>query len=175
MLALRQLIAGSAESRDGESTVSNHCICPRTALRPRSRSSGAGAISSSVRRPTSLVISSAEIERLPHFRTRVVPRPRRQPLAVDVVTNRIPFRVEPMLATLVAEPFDRPGWVYEEKYDGDRVLAYKEGDRVRLLSRNGKDRTERLPQIAAAIRGLPSDTLLLDGEVVVFDSKGVSR
>jgi ATP-dependent DNA ligase len=68
-----------------------------------------------------------------------------------------------MLATLVAQPFDRPGWVYEEKYDGDRILAYKEGAKVRLLSRNGKDRTDRFPGIAAAIRGLHSDTLLLDG------------
>ncbi|MGC1830414.1 MAG: non-homologous end-joining DNA ligase [Candidatus Acidiferrales bacterium] len=89
--------------------------------------------------------------------------------------NRIPFRVRPMLATLVAEPFDRPGWVYEEKYDGDRILAYKEEDRVRLLSRNGKDRTDKLPRIAAAIRTLRPVTLLLDGEVVVFDSKRVSR
>ncbi len=80
-----------------------------------------------------------------------------------------------MLATLVAEPFDRPGWVYEEKYDGDRILAYKEGHRVRLLSRNGKDRTDRLPHIAAAIGSLQPVTLLLDGEVVVFDKKGVSR
>lgn len=76
-----------------------------------------------------------------------------------------------MLATLVAAPFDRSGWVYEEKYDGDRILAYKEGDRVRLLSRNGKDRTERFPGIAAAVRALSADTLLLDGEVVIFDKK----
>ena len=80
-----------------------------------------------------------------------------------------------MLATLVAESFDKPGWVYEEKYDGDRILAYKEGNRVRLLSRNGKDRTDRFPRIAAAIRTLHLQTLLLDGEVVVFDSRGVSR
>ena len=80
-----------------------------------------------------------------------------------------------MLATLVAAPFDRSGWVYEEKYDGDRILAYKEGDRVRLLSRNGKDRTDRFPAIAAAIRALSPATLLLDGEVVIFDNKGVSR
>jgi bifunctional non-homologous end joining protein LigD len=91
------------------------------------------------------------------------------------VGDRIPFRVQPMLATLVPKPFDRAGWVYEEKYDGDRILAYKEGSRVRLLSRNDKDRTEKLPRIAAAIRALPADTLLLDGEVVVVDRKGVSR
>ena len=80
-----------------------------------------------------------------------------------------------MLATLVAAPFNKPGWVYEEKYDGDRILAYKEGDRVRLLSRNGKDRTDRFPGIAAAIRALKPTTLVLDGEVVIFDKKVVSR
>jgi bifunctional non-homologous end joining protein LigD len=89
--------------------------------------------------------------------------------------NRIPFRVHPMLATLVPEPFDRPGWIYEEKYDGDRILAYKEADRVRLLSRNGKDRNARFPHIVEAIRKLGAATLLLDGEVVVFDKKRVSR
>jgi len=80
-----------------------------------------------------------------------------------------------MLATLVAQPFDRPGWVYEEKYDGDRILAYKEGPRVQLLSRNGKDSTSRFPKIVAAIGRLRPATLLLDGEVVVFDRKAVSR
>ncbi len=89
--------------------------------------------------------------------------------------SRIPFRVQPMLATLVSEPFDKPGWVYEEKYDGDRILAYKEGDRVQLLSRNGKDRTERFARIAADIANLAPQTLLLDGEVVVFDREEVSR
>lgn len=89
--------------------------------------------------------------------------------------NLIPFRVHPMLATLVSKPFEKPGWDYEEKYDGDRILAYKEGDHVRLLSRNGKDRTDNFPRIAAAIRLLKPATLLLDGEVVVFDKKGVSR
>jgi len=80
-----------------------------------------------------------------------------------------------MLATLVTEPFDKPGWVYEEKYDGDRILAYKEGARVLLLSRNSKDNTGRFPNIAAAIAKLRPTALLLDGEVVVFDKKRVSR
>ena len=80
-----------------------------------------------------------------------------------------------MLATLVPRPFDRPGWVYEEKYDGYRILAYKEGERVRLLSRNANDRTAVYRQVAAAVGALPSRTLLLDGEVVAFDRQGVSR
>jgi len=91
------------------------------------------------------------------------------------MNRRIPFRAQPMLATLVTEPFDKPGWVYEEKYDGDRILAYKEGARVLLLSRNSKDNTGRFPNIAAAIGKLRPTALLLDGEVVVFDKKRVSR
>jgi len=88
---------------------------------------------------------------------------------------RIPFRVHAMLATLVAKPFDAPGWVYEEKYDGYRLLAYKEGARVRLFSRNDRDDTSRFPEIAAAIGALRPATLLLDGEVVVFDRKRISH
>jgi bifunctional non-homologous end joining protein LigD len=88
---------------------------------------------------------------------------------------RIPFRVRPMLATLVPEPFHYPGWVYEEKYDGYRILAYKEGGRVTLYSRNAKDRTDTFSNVARAIEKLPDRTLLLDGEAVAFDRKLVSR
>lgn len=91
------------------------------------------------------------------------------------MSARIPFRVQPMLATLVKEPFNRPGWVYEEKYDGYRILAYKEGSRVTLLSRNAKDRTGHFNSIADAVSALRHETLLLDGEVVSFDRRGVSR
>ncbi len=89
--------------------------------------------------------------------------------------ERIPFRIAPMLATLVAKPLQRPGWVYEEKYDGYRILAYKEGDRITLLSRCQKDRTGSFPEIAEAIGRLKPRTLLLDGEVVAFDRKRISR
>ena len=55
--------------------------------------------------------------------------------------DRIPIRVRPMLALLVPTPFHRPGWVFEEKYDGIQILAYKEGTKMTLLSRNDLDRT----------------------------------
>jgi bifunctional non-homologous end joining protein LigD len=80
-----------------------------------------------------------------------------------------------MLARLVAEPFHQPGWAYEEKYDGFRILAYKEGAKVTLRSRNDLDRTRSYPEIAAAIGKHPARTLLLDGEAVAFDSQGISR
>lgn len=80
-----------------------------------------------------------------------------------------------MLATLVREPFHLPGWVYEEKYDGYRILAYKEGKRVTLLSRNNNERTETYSQVSEAVGRLTNTTLLLDGEVVAFDKKSISR
>jgi bifunctional non-homologous end joining protein LigD len=91
------------------------------------------------------------------------------------VIDRIPIRVRPMLALLVAQPFDRQGWVFEEKYDGIRILAYKEGSKLSLLSRNDLDRTAAYADIAAAIGQLRDRTLILDGEVVAFDPEGVSR
>jgi bifunctional non-homologous end joining protein LigD len=89
--------------------------------------------------------------------------------------TKIPFRVSPMLATLVPNPFHKPNWVYEEKYDGIRILAYKEGQEISLITRNDVNRTNDFPKIATAISGLKASTLLLDGEVVIFDERGVSR
>jgi len=91
------------------------------------------------------------------------------------MTDKIPFRIEPMLPTLVPKPFDRQGWVYEEKYDGYRIVAYKEAGKVTLLSRNDKDRTENYSDVAVAVAKLSAHTLLLDGEVVAFDKHRVSR
>jgi bifunctional non-homologous end joining protein LigD len=90
-------------------------------------------------------------------------------------SGSVPRDVRPMLATLVDEPFHLPGWVYEEKYDGIRIIAEKDGARVRLITRNLIDRTTDFAEIAAALAKLPAPTLLLDGEVVVFDPKGISR
>jgi bifunctional non-homologous end joining protein LigD len=80
-----------------------------------------------------------------------------------------------MLATLIHAPFHRAGWIYEEKYDGYRIIAYKAGRNVQLFSRNAIDRTTGFPEIAAAISSLQPATLILDGEAVAFDRKRVSR
>ena len=47
-------------------------------------------------------------------------------------------RLQPMLATLIDAPFDDPEWVFEDKYDGFRMVASIEGGKVTLYSRNGK-------------------------------------
>jgi bifunctional non-homologous end joining protein LigD len=80
-----------------------------------------------------------------------------------------------MQSTEVGQPFHGDGWVYEEKYDGWRMLAYKDGTQVRLVSRAGKDHSRRFSELAAAIRALPVLALILDGEVAIFDDQLISR
>ena len=87
----------------------------------------------------------------------------------------LPLIKAPMAATQVPRPFHRPGWVYEEKVDGWRVLAYKNATGVRLISRNGRDLTRRFPELATAVAGLAPPTLVLDGEIAVFDQHLVSH
>jgi ATP-dependent DNA ligase len=74
-----------------------------------------------------------------------------------------PDWVEPMAATLTQERFTGPEWIFERKFDGIRVLAFKQGRNVRLLSRNRLP--QNIPAIAGAIAQLPVDDLILDGEV----------
>ena len=94
---------------------------------------------------------------------------------MTTATRRVLPVVTPMQPTLVSTPFHHEGWVYEEKYDGWRLVAYKRGRRVRLVSRLRRDQTERFPELAAAIASLRPATLILDGEVARFDETLVSR
>jgi len=80
-----------------------------------------------------------------------------------------------MAPTQVREPFHQDGWAYEEKVDGWRIIAYKDGTRVRLVSRNGRDHTRRFAGIAAAIAELTARELVLDGEVAIYDQQLCSR
>ncbi|MBI3725702.1 hypothetical protein HY251_17385 [bacterium] len=83
--------------------------------------------------------------------------------------------VHPMLATPLDAPFHRGGWVYEEKYDGIRILASRRAGEVRLASRNLIDRTADFPEVMREIARLREGDLVLDGELVWFDPRGVSR
>ncbi|HYB71456.1 MAG TPA: DNA ligase D [Candidatus Bathyarchaeia archaeon] len=77
-----------------------------------------------------------------------------------------------MLATLAERPFSDPAWLYEIKYDGVRVLASREGERVTLYGRSGQDTTSRYPEIVRALRALPVERFVIDGEIVALDEAG---
>jgi len=90
------------------------------------------------------------------------------------VRGALPKEVSPQLATLVEEPPEEGAWLSEVKFDGYRLLAFKDGATVRLLTRNGHDWTSRLPTIARAVSRLDPATALLDGELVALREDGVS-
>jgi ATP-dependent DNA ligase len=75
-----------------------------------------------------------------------------------------PDWLEPMAATLTQERFAAPEWLFERKLDGIRLLAFKNGTAIRLLSRNRLPQS--LPAIAEALTKLPHDQLILDGELM---------
>jgi len=77
---------------------------------------------------------------------------------------RIPEWIPPMAATLTDKRFRDPGWTFERKLDGIRVLAYKNGKKVDLWSRNQLPLTANYPAVAEAIAKLPAQTAILDGE-----------
>ncbi len=77
-----------------------------------------------------------------------------------------------MLAETREEPFSRKGWIYEIKYDGYRILAGRDGGDAKLLTRNANDATGTFPEVTRAVRALPYEGLVLDGEAVCLDDAG---
>jgi bifunctional non-homologous end joining protein LigD len=79
----------------------------------------------------------------------------------------LPASVQPQLATPVTDPPAGDEWLHEMKFDGYRILSRIEKGRVRLVSRNGKDWTERFTALTGDIGGL-AERAVLDGEVAVL-------
>jgi bifunctional non-homologous end joining protein LigD len=79
-----------------------------------------------------------------------------------------------MKAVLWDPPFSDPDWIYERKLDGIRCLAHREGDAVRLLSRTDRDMGDQYPEVVRALREEPRRDFVVDGELVAFDSRGVT-
>lgn len=84
----------------------------------------------------------------------------------------VPDLVRPMLAVPGELPEEDAGWSYEMKWDGVRAVAYVDGGRVRLMSRNDLDVTRSYPEIAGMGERLGSTQVVLDGELVAFDPGG---
>ncbi len=86
----------------------------------------------------------------------------------------MPKALAPQLATLASTAPDGEDWIHEIKYDGYRMLAHLDRGSVRLLSRNGLDWTRRFPLQAEALKDLPAQRAILDGEMVSLTSDGTS-
>lgn len=80
--------------------------------------------------------------------------------------------IEPMAAELVNRLPEGKEWLYEAKFDGYRALAIKNGALVRIVSRKGNDLTRSYSGIETAVKALPADSAVLDGEIVAFDEQG---
>ena len=80
----------------------------------------------------------------------------------------------PTLATLTEKRFSDPGWIFERKFDGMRCLAFRDGDRVRLLSRNRQSLNGTYPELVDALAAQRASRLVVDGEVVAFEGRRTS-
>src|SRR4030095_10418979 len=76
------------------------------------------------------------------------------------------------LATLGERAFSDSAWLFEIKYDGVRVLAERNGDRLTLRGRSGQDTPSRYPEMVRALLALPIDRFVIDGEIVALDDAG---
>lgn len=96
-----------------------------------------------------------------------------QTLLKNASSKKFYSHIEPMLATLVAKPFDDDEWVYEVKWDGYRAVAFMNKGDVELKSRNDKSYNEKFYPLYEELKSLKLDAIL-DGEVVVLDKNGTA-
>jgi bifunctional non-homologous end joining protein LigD len=80
----------------------------------------------------------------------------------------------PTLATLTEKRFSDPEWIFERKFDGMRCLAFRDGDRVRLLSRNRQPLNGTYPELVDALAAQRTTRFVVDGEVVAFEGRRTS-
>jgi bifunctional non-homologous end joining protein LigD len=88
------------------------------------------------------------------------------------VKRPMPLTIHPMLAESVEQPFDGAEWLFEIKWDGYRAVAFIDGGKVRLVSRNQNDLTARYPELKNMPKSVHAQKAILDGEVVALDEEG---
>ncbi|MFZ0276302.1 MAG: non-homologous end-joining DNA ligase [Candidatus Sulfotelmatobacter sp.] len=88
------------------------------------------------------------------------------------VKRPMPTTIHPMLATPVDEPFDGAEWLFEIKWDGYRAIAFIDDGKLRLVSRNQNELTERFPELKDLPKFVHAKSAILDGEVVALDDQG---
>ncbi|MGO8937885.1 MAG: non-homologous end-joining DNA ligase [Mycobacterium sp.] len=86
----------------------------------------------------------------------------------------VPDWQAPTLATLTEKRFSDPDWIFERKFDGMRCLAFRDGDRIRLLSRNRQPLNGTYPELVDALAAQHTSRFVVDGEVVAFQGRRTS-
>jgi bifunctional non-homologous end joining protein LigD len=86
----------------------------------------------------------------------------------------VPSWRPPMLATLTEDRFSDPKWIFERKFDGIRLLAARDGERVTLRSRNDLPLEATYPEIVDALAAQDRQRIVIDGEVVAFEGRRTS-
>lgn len=93
-------------------------------------------------------------------------------LPANLKVDEVPDFIQPQLATLIEHPPQGPQWLHEVKFDGYRMLAFVNKQKVTLKSRNNKDWTHDLMPVAQALKKLSLNQVIFDGEVVVLNKEG---
>ncbi|HKY32504.1 MAG TPA: DNA ligase D [Candidatus Polarisedimenticolia bacterium] len=115
------------------------------------------------------VLSGASVAEMKVVPVRRIPSSRLVPSG-DI--KPMPAKLQPMLAEIGKAVFNHPDWMWEPKLDGYRVLAFIDGEEVRLVSRRGMDLTPSFPGLAGELRKQEAGGMILDGEIVAFDADG---
>jgi len=88
-------------------------------------------------------------------------------------SGAMPSRVQPMLASAVAEPFDSTDHIFELMWGGLRTMAYVRHGHARLIGRNGCDFTPQFPELARIPDLVKAREAIVDGEITAVDAQGV--
>ena len=118
------------------------------------------------------ILSGLTVEELRASPTRLADLRARLARLQAPVADVAPTGETVMLAGSRERPFSNADWLYEIKYDGVRVLAWRAEDVVELYGRKGQSFTARYPELVRALRAMPLRQFLLDGEIVAFDEDG---
>ena len=86
--------------------------------------------------------------------------------------DKLQLRFEPCLPRPAEKPPSGPEWIHEIKHDGFRLIVHREASDVRLITRNGRDFSDRFPSIRLAAAALTVQSCIIDGEVIACDDNG---
>lgn len=96
-------------------------------------------------------------------------------LPPDLSESAFPETISPQLATLVEKPPQGDEWLHEIKFDGYRIIAFKNGKSIKLMSRNNIDWTKNFNNIVAEMKKLSIKQVIFDGEIVLLDENQLSN